>query len=79
MSPWTVGCPTLTAAAVGDDSSSEQESEGGRGFVPWPRGDLSGAGRDGSLVGISGEFGCIFGVTLCIIAPQRRRVRRDHL
>lgn len=38
MSWWTVGCPTLTAAAVGDDSSGEQESQGGRGFVLWPRG-----------------------------------------
>lgn len=42
MSPWTVGWAMLTAAAVGNDSNSEQESQGGCGFVPWPRGTAFG-------------------------------------
>lgn len=35
QSPWTGACLVLTAAATGDVSSCEQESQGGRGFVPW--------------------------------------------
>ena len=49
MSPWALGCPMLISVAVGDDSIGEQESQGGRGFVPWPRGTTFSKSTGGAL------------------------------